>query len=219
MKDFHIVLIRGIGAASHALITMKELESAVRKAGLADARSILATGNFVLSSKLSGAKIAAIFDQEMCKKKLERPMVLRNPAQLQELLKAGASRADIKARPSKVLVHFFAQPALKTAVSSIAAKASFEQTFMLAKELVIDFGERVSDSKLTLDFIEKCAGSTGTSRNWNTVTKLMDTAIAMGWKEPSESLDVSQAARSAIDKQETSLLPRKSSRNTGLLRP
>jgi uncharacterized protein (DUF1697 family) len=184
VENTHIVLIRGIGAASHALITMKQLEAAVQGAGLTGARSVLATGNFVVNSSLSAARVANkhssseavvqnIFDRAMRQHGLERPIVMRNRAQLEALHKAGASHTAIAERPSKTLIYFFQAPVQPDAVSKIMAKASFEHASLLDRELLIDYHDSVSASKLTLEFIERCAGSIGTARNWNTVQKLL----------------------------------------------
>jgi uncharacterized protein (DUF1697 family) len=68
----------------------------------------------------------------------------------------------------------------QSAVAEINARATVENAFMLEDESVIDFSDGISASKLTLDFRERCASSTGTDRNWNTVVKLLDVAVAMG---------------------------------------
>lgn len=155
---------------------MKQLESAVQSAGLDSARSILATGNFVVRSKLSAPNIAAIFDAAMRQQGLQRPIVMRDAAQLEALAACAIANPALLERPSKVLVHFFQAPVAADAVAKIMTKATFERASMLGNELLIDFQDQISASKLTLEFIERSAGSVGTARNWNTVQKLLTAA-------------------------------------------
>jgi len=182
VSAFHVVFIRGIGGATHGLVTMKQLEQAVARAGVGEVRSVLATGNFVVRSDLPAAAIAARFDQAMRRRGLERPLVMRTPAQLRRVLAAGADHPAVAERPSSVLVHFFGKRATAGAVEAIAAKATIEDVFLLGGELVVDFSDRVSDSKLKLEFFERCMGCDGTGRNWNTVLKVLAAAVALGWR-------------------------------------
>ena len=195
MASFHLVFIRGIGAASHACITMKALEQAVTDAGCGHVRSVLATGNFVVQSKLAPATIARHFDREMRRTGLERPLLLRPPEAVHRLLAAGIGHPAVDARPSRVLAHFFGTPATAAALDAIRSRATVETVFMLADEVVVDFSERISESALKLEWLERCIGSSGTARNWNTLNKVMQTAIAMGWRVPAAS--VGDAAKPA----------------------
>jgi uncharacterized protein (DUF1697 family) len=181
MSSFQIVLIRGIGGASHRLITMKELERAVVEAGVGDVRSVLATGNFVVRSARPSDLVADCFDREMRKRGLQRPLVMRTPSQLQAVIDAGIEHPAVLVRPSRVLVSFFQKPASASTVADINARAPVEEPIMLGGELVLDFVQPISESRLSLEFIERCAGSIGTTRNWNTVLKILGVAVEMGW--------------------------------------
>lgn len=181
MTGFHIVLIRGIGGASHALVTMKALAAEVEKAGIGQVRSVLATGNFVLESGYAPAEVEECFVNRMNAHGLNRPVLLRRPEQIAAVLAAGAGLPALQTRPERVLVHFFRDALRPDAVPAIGARATVETVFTLAGELAVDFAEGISTSPLKLEFLERCAGSVGTGRNWNTLGKILSAATAMGW--------------------------------------
>jgi uncharacterized protein (DUF1697 family) len=181
MTSHHIVLIRGIGGPSHALITMKELGAAVQGSGIGHVRSVLATGNFVVQSNMPAAEVERCFSMHMTARGLHRPIVMRVPEQLPHVLQAGSKLQAVTARPERVLVHFFQRPLNGDVLERVTSRTTCEQAFTLADELVVDFADGVSTSPLKLEFLERCAGSTGTGRNWNTVVKLLAAATAMGW--------------------------------------
>lgn len=181
MTGFHIVLIRGIGGASHALVTMKALAAEVEKAGIGQVRSVLATGNFVLESGYAPEEVEECFVNRMNAHGLNRPVLLRRPEQIAAVLAAGAGLPALQTRPERVLVHFFRDALRPDAVPAISARATVETVFTLAGELAVDFAEGISTSALKLEFLERCAGSVGTGRNWNTLGKILSVATAMGW--------------------------------------
>jgi uncharacterized protein (DUF1697 family) len=73
-------------------------------------------------------------------------------------------------------VHFFQKNMNADSIERIKARVTIEEAFVLGDELIVDFAERMSGSKLTLEFFERCAGSIGTARNWNTLLKVLRVA-------------------------------------------
>ncbi|MBU1305933.1 MAG: DUF1697 domain-containing protein [Alphaproteobacteria bacterium] len=194
MDGYHIVLIRGIGGATHHLVTMKALATAVMAAGIGEALSVLATGNFVVRSEQTPEAIAACFVDEMARRGLERPVVLRRPEQLQLVWSEGMGLPAMQERPDRVLVHVFDGSLPHTAVPLIAARATVEQALVVGGELVIDFSTQVSQSPLKLAFMEKCVGAVGTARNWNTLGKILAGARTLGWV-PGDGTETEAARR------------------------
>lgn len=171
MARTYVILIRGIGPDSHKLVTMKELEKLTSDLGAV--KSILATGNFVVRTEKSANEVARTFEENMKSRGLTRPLIVRIPRDLEAAVAANPFSAAVKARPAQVQVCFLEKPITKSGIVALESRAAGEVITTAAGELVIDYANGISGSRLTPDYIEKCAGSVGTSRNWNTVLKIV----------------------------------------------
>ena len=86
------------------------------------------------------------------------------------VLAAGAAQAAV-ARS--------ARPAAAAMQSLRDAYSGPEKMELRGTELYIEYGSGMGQSKLTNALIERKLGVTGTARNWNTVTKLLEIAEAL----------------------------------------
>lgn len=107
-----------------------------------------------------------------------RPAVIvRTCSELRDVIAKNpfATRRGIE--PSKLLVIFFAGnpgPAARTRILQIHADP--EEFLIDGRELYIYFRDGMARPKLSPAMIEKILKTSGTGRNWNTVTKMLEMA-------------------------------------------
>ncbi len=171
----HVFLLRGIGPATHMVMTMSALAVACQVQGLL-ARNVLATGNLVITSDLPVAEVEARFMAAMASGGLNVAWQRRAGDAVFATLAAAQAVADIAPalldRPAKVQVHFLPAPVDDAALDTLRAYAPDAVIARAGAEVVIDYGGDISASALTLPRVDKALGRTNTARNWNTMQKI-----------------------------------------------
>jgi len=95
-----------------------------------------------------------------------RSVVARNPF---------ARRRDIE--PNKLLVDFLAsEPCPEARKNIFTIKFDPEELHIDGRELYIYFPNGIGRSKLSWPAIERALKTTGTARNWNSVTRMLEMA-------------------------------------------
>jgi uncharacterized protein (DUF1697 family) len=172
----HVFLLRGIGPASHRIMTMKALEAACHAHGLPGTRNLLATGNLIVPSDLPIAEVEARFAAAMASGGLQVTWQRRTGGAVQAATQAAralsAFRTALDVRPSKVQVHFLAAPVADSALDELRRHAPDAVIARAGAEVVIDYGASIGASSLTLARIDKALGRAQTARNWNTIGKI-----------------------------------------------
>lgn len=164
--SLQVALLRGVNLGGRKVV-MAELRAACEAAGFTDVRTLVASGNIVLGSKLKGEKLekkleALILDEL----KLKTDVHVRTGAELDAIIAANPFKAFAKSDPSFMVVYFM------RAQATAAERAAIEKTALTGEEmkqgkgcLYIKFPKGQGVSKLKLPKL-------GTARNWNSVVKL-----------------------------------------------
>jgi len=170
-----IVLLRGINLGSHNRIAMPALREALDEAGFDDVRTYVQSGNIALSSTLPPAKLAA-----KCRRLiadgfgLDIDVLVRTRAQLAAVVKRNPLDG-VATDPKRYQVTFLSARPSRKLVEELTALASGEERFAAhGRELYAWHPAGVARSKLWARLAGKGLGMTATSRNWATVTKLLD---------------------------------------------
>lgn len=157
---------------------MAELRAVCETIGLRGARTCLQSGNIVFTASAKALPTVG----EQVAKAIEsrwgfRPGVTTRTAR--ELLAVVASspfkdRTDLD--PARLMVMFLdAAPAEGAGRVQGLARGS-EELALRGRELFVYFPEGVSKSRLSFAAIERALGVSGTTRNWNTVTRVLSMA-------------------------------------------
>lgn len=139
----------------------------LEEAGFDDVRTLLASGNVVLSSELKGAKLEAKLAEVILEGLgLKTDVFVRTGDELDAITAANPFKAFTKTTPTFMVVNFMRCAATK------AEMEAMEKTSLTGEEiaqgdrcLYIKFPKGQGPSKLKLPKL-------GSARNWNTVTKL-----------------------------------------------
>jgi uncharacterized protein (DUF1697 family) len=156
---------------------MAQLRTALEEAGFEDVATYVQSGNVVLSSGDSAAKVARGVERLVEKEfGLKIPVVVRTRAQLAQVVKRNPLGRVAK-DPKRYQVSFLEKrpsAALVRKLESVAAPE--ERVVAEGREIYAWHPEGVARSKLWAALAGKGLGMTATARNWTTVTKLLELA-------------------------------------------
>ncbi len=168
-----IALLRAIGPATHAKMSMADLRGACGAAGLERVATYISTGNIVFETRKSTAAVQAIVESVVRGFDLNSRVVLRRPDELAALVAANPFPGAAKLRPSKLVVCFLAATPSSEGMTKLVRHPGPERFKLVGRELCVDYPNGVTGSKLPPGVVERRLDTAATFRNWNTVRKLL----------------------------------------------
>ncbi|HME32957.1 MAG TPA: DUF1697 domain-containing protein [Terriglobales bacterium] len=173
-----ISMLRGVNVGGHNKIKMDALRDLYESLGLRDAQTYVQSGNTVFRTEAKDLAVLAKRIEDAIERKFGfRPVViLRTTADLRDAIARNpfAKRRGIDA--SKLLVTFLAAaPSPEARDEILRIKTGPEEVRIDGRELYVYFPDGMGRSKVW-PAIEKALKKSGTGRNWNTVTKLLEIA-------------------------------------------
>jgi uncharacterized protein (DUF1697 family) len=170
----HVVLLRGVNLGKRR-VSMAELRKLLEGLGYTDVSTYVQSGNAVLTSKKTDeSRIAADVESELTKAfGFAVPVVVRKRADLATVVKKNPF-PDAATDPTKLHVTFLAEP-LDSAWLGDLDTANFapEEFTARKREVYLSLPSGLGRSKLAVA-VEKALRGKGTTRNWRTVTALLD---------------------------------------------
>jgi uncharacterized protein (DUF1697 family) len=182
-----ISLIRGINVGGPTTIKMDALRTLCESLGLRGARTYLQSGNVVFQSKEADpARLARRFQDGIEKTfGLRVEVMLRTTAELRDVIARNPFSSRTGINPSRLLVMFLAREPEQEAVKSFLKLITGPEELRISgKEAYLYYPDGIGHSKLTFTLIEKKLATSGTTRNWNTVTKLLELAEGLPGSGP-----------------------------------
>jgi uncharacterized protein (DUF1697 family) len=180
----YVSLLRAVNVGGSSPIKMEALRAVYESLGLADVRTLLQSGNVLFRSGLTDRQqLVKRITQELERQlDLKVEVILRTLGEVASIVERGpvlSPRAD----RNKLLVMFLkavpdaaAQAALTKWHKSKEMKELLE---MRGPEIYLYYPDGIGRSKLTTAVIEDKLDTAGTARNWNTLTKLVETGRAL----------------------------------------
>jgi uncharacterized protein (DUF1697 family) len=177
-----ICMLRGVNVGGHNLIKMDALKALCVSLKLKDPQTYVQSGNVIFSSQEKDlVKLAGRIEDAIEKAHGFRPgVVLRTAAEMTKVVTRNpfAGRKDIE--PGKLLVNFLAaDPGKDAREKALAIKIGPEEMHLIGREAYIYFPNGQGRSKFPWPAIERTLGASGTGRNWNSVTKMLEMAEKM----------------------------------------
>ena len=168
-----IVLLRGINLGPRKRVAMPRLREALEDAGYRKVQTYVQSGNVVLSTSKS-AKQTARAVERLIKKEFgfEVPVVVRTRGELAAVVKANPLES-VADDPKRYQVTFYeTKPDTKLVRKLDELAVEDERLAHSGREIYAWHPAGVARSKVW----NEIARSPGTSRNWTTVTKLLELA-------------------------------------------
>ena len=174
--DIVISMLRGVNVGAHHRIRMADLSAVYESLGHCDVRTYVQSGNVV--SRHPAASAHAL-EAALERKFGFRPAVILRT--IPELREAIARNPFPGVEPAKLLLLFLAEDPGEEARRQVAAmQAAPEQIAASGRDVYIYFPNGMARPKLSMPAVGKTLKVAATGRNWNTVTKLLEMAEALG---------------------------------------
>ena len=174
-----ISMLRGVNLAGHRKVQMSELKTLYESLGLGSVQTYINSGNVIF--KAAGRDLARlgqkIEDAIESHCGFRSDVILRTPAEMREAIARNPFAARPGLEPGKMAVSFLAgEPSAEAVEKVLAIKAEPEELRISGRELYLYFPNGMGRPKLSMAQVERTLKTPGTSRNWNTVRKLLEMA-------------------------------------------
>ena len=169
----YVALLRGINLGSQRRVGMATLRELLTGHGHGDVRTYLQSGNIVLESALSRARLEQTLERQLATELgFDVDVLVRTGAELATILKRNPLRR-MATDPSRYLVTFLREPLAKQVVQRLtAAAASPERIAASGRELYSWHPGGVGRSKLATLLQPNALGVPASARNWRVVGQL-----------------------------------------------
>jgi len=176
-----IVLIRGINVGTAKRVRMADLREMLSGLGYQDVRTVLNSGNAVVSTNDSAAEVATAVEHGL-EKDLGVPatVIVRTRQQVVTAV-ANDPFDEIATDGSKHFLGFFVSPPGRGKIKDVAELAENAHTApdlarMVGGNLYLWCPNGISKATFSKVNWDRKLGTAATVRNWNTVAKLVDLA-------------------------------------------
>jgi uncharacterized protein (DUF1697 family) len=168
-----VVLLRGINIGSRKRVAMPKLREALEDAGFGDVQTYVQSGNVVVSTSKNAKQTARAIEKLIKREfRLDVPVVVRTKGELAAIVKANPLESVAK-DPKRYQVTFFeTAPDSKLIRKLDELAVEDERLAQSGREIYAWHPAGIARSKMW----NELARAPGTSRNWTTVTKLLELA-------------------------------------------
>jgi len=161
-----VILLRAVNVGGTGKLPMSDLKALCERAGLADIRTYIASGNVVCRSDRTEAEVKAAVEAALAAYAGKPVGVLvRTAAEMAQVL---ADNPFPHAAPNRAVAIFLDAPPPADALDK-ATGVQGEEMQLGTREIYVHYGDGMGQSKLAIP-----AAKAGTARNMNTVAKLAE---------------------------------------------
>jgi len=171
----YVALLRGINVGGHKAVAMADLRHLLTQLGLADARSLLQSGNLVFGANgRTAARLERLLEAEAAKRLgLQTDFFVRSAKEWKSVVANNPFFKEAARDPGHLVVMALKDAPKDTDVKALQAAITGREVVRAGgKHLYIVYPDGIGRSRLTNAVIDKQLGTRGTGRNWNTVLKL-----------------------------------------------
>ena len=169
------VLLRGVNLGGHNKVPMADLRRILGDLGYADVKTLLNSGNAVVSTAESAAhverNVSAAINDELG---LSVQVVVRTHAQLAAVVR-GSPLDHVVTESRYYTVWFLAETPTRSTLGDVEPDRYAPDYWVhQGQELYVWYASGQGKTKIPGPFFEKQLKVAGTARNWNTVLKLLE---------------------------------------------
>jgi uncharacterized protein (DUF1697 family) len=170
-----IALLRAVNLGGDTQVSMAELRERCTRAGLAQVRTLLQSGNLVFESPARGAgAVERDLNQRLAPTLgAKTEFFVRTLPEWREIVAKNPFPEEAGSDPGHLVVTVLREAPPPAAWRALAdAIPGREQVRDGGRHAYLVYPDGIGTSKVSATFIERHLGTRGTSRNWNTVRKL-----------------------------------------------
>jgi uncharacterized protein (DUF1697 family) len=171
----HIALLRAVNVGGSTPVQMAALRALLTQMGFGEVRSLLHSGNLVFGGgSPGGSSLEPALEAAIAKRfALQIDVFVRTASEWHTIVAQNPFPREAEQDPGRLVVTVLKGAPSATAWKGLdAAIRGPEVVRGVGRHAYIVYPEGTGRSRLTLALIERQLGTRGTSRNWNTVTKL-----------------------------------------------
>ena len=176
LMETYIAILRGINVSGKKLIKMEELRKYLHDIKLKDVKTYIQSGNIVFNYPPTNQKVLATIIADKIKKEyaLEVPVIVLSSIEMKSIAANNPFVNDRGEDTSKLAVTFLSDEPDVEKLKILYTLKDYPNEFIIAgKVIYLLCPNGFSNSKLTINFIENKLKITASSRNWNTVVRLL----------------------------------------------
>ena len=173
----YISLLRGINVSGHNKISMQELKKLYESLGFQNVRTYIQSGNVLFESSSANALALASMIEQKIKTffGFNVHVFIKTPSELQAIIKNNPfTKEDVTKLHVTFLSDRFASP-LKDELDCVKDKT--EKCLISENRVYLFCPNGYGKTKLTNTFFERKYKLSATTRNWKTVTTLLELAL------------------------------------------
>ena len=174
-----VSMLRGVNLASHNRVKMEALRALYESLGFRDPQTYVQSGNVVFQTKQRDLVALALKVENGIERSFgfRTTVIVRTAPELRDVIARNPFRSRRGIDPSKLLVTFLASnPAAEALERVLKVNTEPEEVHIDGREVYIYFPNGMARPKISWVAIEKKLKTSGTGRNWNSVTKLLEIA-------------------------------------------
>lgn len=175
----YVALLRGINVSGHRLIKMANLQVMFRSMGLGQVQTYIQSGNVLFESEEEAEPLRRRIEQQIHATFgfADVPVVLRTAAELEQIVSDCPFPAGDLPEGESLYAALLADPPAPAAIDQLLGYTAVGDEFrLLDRTIYIRYRQSSHKSKLSNAFFEQKLGVWATTRNWQTLNKL----VAMG---------------------------------------
>ena len=172
----HVALLRGINVSGKNMIKMPDLARIFSELGCKDVSTYIQSGNVVfnagkaVAANLESRVEAAIQDQLG----LTVPVIVRSSVEFMEAV-AGNPFPEAVNSPKQLNLMFLKVEPVAAAIESLDPDRSAPDRYLVhGRHIYIHLARSAADTKLTNAYFDARLKTVSTSRNWTTITTLVE---------------------------------------------
>lgn len=167
-----IILLRGINVSGHNKVPMAELRTDLDTAGFANVATYIQSGNIAVDSDRAAEDVADAVEHVLAESfDVHVPVVVVDQETIQPIIDTAPFAPDVN--PAFQLIYFADGVVDVDSVGSMDCSRWPNDTITASANAVyVSFRDGQSTSKLTIDQLERAAGTTLTGRNLRSSAKL-----------------------------------------------
>lgn len=169
----YVILLRGVMPTGRNRVPMAQLRTALTEAGLVEVRTYIQSGNVIAASPLDAAAVEQLVHDTIREKiGADIAVIVRTPEQLGRVL---AQNPFPDADTSRLYYTLFQTPPDPKRLSDLLAMECAPDLIRVTDAALYTlYATKHSDSRFTNNFFESKLKVKATTRNFNTMTRLLE---------------------------------------------
>jgi uncharacterized protein (DUF1697 family) len=168
-----VALLRGINVGGNKKVPMATLKKTAEKLGFTDVKTLLASGNLIFTTSTSEKTLRALLEKTLAATfKFPIPVIIRSATDIETLIAADPFKGITVDENTRLYVTFLGTPPAKH--PAIPAINGFRVVRAKGSDvcsvLQLNPAHRTPEA---MNGLEQAYGKDVTTRNWNTVLKLL----------------------------------------------